>query len=161
MSETKKPFNLLKFVYAKLFSQQCLCLNAQSCIFEQTSKIYSWTSVLCWLKKQGYVYDFKIKNVDEDKSVLAYKFNRQKLMYEPYLKAIERNLKKDSLAIEPMGDLIEKKAVDDFTAQFKYPVEYIDVADRCLKELNEDIRKEIENLQDEKVVNIDKKKKTA
>ena len=82
-------------------------------------------------------------------------------MYEPYLKAIERNLKKDSLAIEPMGDLIEKKAVDDFTAQFKYPVEYIDVADRCLKELNENIRKEIENLQDEKVVNIDKKKKTA
>ena len=125
MSETKKPFNLLKFVYAKLFSQQCLCLNAQSCIFEQTSKIYSWTSVLCWLKKQGYVYDFKIKNVDEDKSVLAYKFNRQKLMYEPYLKAIERNLKKDSLAIEPMGDLIEKKAVDDFKLFLYYEKRWI------------------------------------
>lgn len=38
-----------------------------------------------------------------------------------------------------MGDLIDKKAYDEFEAQYKKPVEYITAADRCLKELNEKI----------------------
>ena len=38
-----------------------------------------------------------------------------------------------------MGDLIDKKAYDEFEAQYKKPVEYIAAADRCLKELNEKI----------------------
>ena len=146
MSETKK-FNLVKYVYGRLFAEQFLGGNAQGCLFEETSKIYSWKGILYWLKKEGYIFDFVIANVDEKKSVVTYKFNRQRTMYEYYLQAIERNLKKSDLGITPMGELIEQKAFDDFEAQYKMPVEYIQVADRCLAELNRKIVEELEKSQ--------------
>ena len=92
-----------------------------------------------WLKKEGHLFDYHIGNVDFNMSVITYKFNRQNLTNMFYIQAIERNLKKNSLAVEPMGDLIEKKAYDEFEAQYKKPVEYIVAADRCLKELNQKI----------------------
>ena len=146
MSETKK-FNLVKYVYGRLFAEQFLGGNAEGCLFEETSKIYSWKGILHWLKKEGYIFDFVISNVDEKKSVVAYKFNRQRTMYDWYLQAIERNLKKNSLGIVPMGELIEQKAYDEFEAQYNMPVEYIQRADRCLAELNKKIMEELANQQ--------------
>ncbi|GEM_PF-3570935 len=69
--------------------------------------------------------------------------NRQRTMYEYYIKAIERNLKKNELGITPMSELIEQKAFDDFEAQYKMPVEYIQRADRCLADLNKQIMEEL------------------
>ena len=134
MSEQKtKKFNLLKYVYGRLFAEQFLGKNAEGLLIEDTSKIYSWQGILYWMKKEGY-----------KKSVLAFKFNRQKTMYDYYIKAIERNLNKNSINIIPMGELIEQKAYDDFEAQYNMPVEYIERADRCLADLNKQIAEEFE-----------------
>ena len=157
MPETKtKKFNLLQYVYGRLFAEQCLTGKAEGLLIEETSKIYSWQGILYWLKKEGYILGFAIRNVDETKSVIAYKFNRQRTMYEYYIKAIERNLRKNELGITPMSDLVEQKAIDDFEAQYKMPVEYIERADRCLADLNKQIMEELANnttstLEDERV----------
>lgn len=139
----QKEFNLVKYVYGRLFAEQFLGESSEGCLFEETSKIYSWKGILHWLKKEGYILDFVISNVDEKKSVVAFRFNRQRTMYDYYLKAIERNLKKSSLSVVPMSELIEKKECDDFDAQYNMPVEYISVADRCLAELNKKIIEEL------------------
>lgn len=145
MAETKnKKFNLLQYVYGRLFAEQCLTQKAEGLLIDETSKIYSWQGILYWLKKEDYILGFAIRNVDETKSVIAYKFNRQKTMYEYYTKVIERNLRKNDLGITPMSELIEQKAIDDFEAQYKMPVEYIQKADRCLAELNKQILEELE-----------------
>lgn len=157
MPETKtKKFNLLQYVYGRLFAEQCLTGKAEGLLIEETSKIYSWQGILYWLKKEGYILGFAIRNVDETKSVIAYKFNRQRTMYEYYIKAIERNLRKNELGITPMSELVEQKAIDDFEAQYKMPVEYIERADRCLADLNKQIMEELANnttstLEDERV----------
>ena len=148
MSETKK-FNLVNYVYGRLYSEQFLGKDSQGFLFEESKKIYSWVGILFWLKKERYIIDFEISNVDEKKSVIAYKFNRQNTMNEWYLKAIERKLKKNSLEIIPMGELIEQKSYDEFEAQYKMPVEYIDVADRCLQELNKRIAEDLQKAQSE------------
>ena len=150
MTESKtKKFNLLQYVYGRLFAEQCLTGKAEGLLIEETSKIYSWQGILYWLKKEGYIFGFAIRNVDETKSVIAYKFNRQRTMYEYYIKAIERNLKRNELGIVPMSELIEQKAVDDFEAQYKMPVEYIERADRCLADLNKQIMDELAKQQTE------------
>ena len=95
-------------------------------IIEDTSKIYSWKGILCWLKKEGYIFGFKIANLNEQKSVLVYKFNRQQLTCQRYVKGIEQ------------------KKYDEFEAQYKMPVEYIERADRCLADLNKQILEELE-----------------
>lgn len=141
----EKKFNLLRYVYGRLYAGQYYGGNAVGFVFEETDKIYSWKGILHWLKKETNIFDFVIKNVDDKHSIIVYKFNRQKLMYEYYIKGIENNLKKLSLSIEPMCDLIEKKAYDDFEAQYQKPVEYIQVADRCLYELNQKIMQELQN----------------
>ncbi len=146
MSESKK-FNLVKYIYGRLFAEQFLNGNAYGCILEETSKIYSWKGVLYWLKKEGYIFDFSIANVNSEKSVLVYKFNRQRTMYDYYLKAIERSLKKNGLEIVPMGELTDNKELSDFEAHFNLPVEYIEVADRCLAELNKKITDELKKSQ--------------
>ena len=153
MSETKtKKFNLLQYVYGRLFAEQFAGKNAEGLLIEDTSKIYSWQGILYWLKKEGYIFGFNISNLNEKKSVLAFKFNRQKTMYEYYIKAIERNLLKNSINIIPMGELIEQKNYDDFEAQYKMPVEYIDRADRCLAELNKKIEEELEKQREKEEV---------
>ena len=145
MSEQKtKKFNLLKYVYGRLFAEQFLGKNAEGLLIEDTSKIYSWQGILYWMKKEGYIFGFNISNLSEKKSVLAFKFNRQKTMYDYYIKAFERNLNKNSINIIPMGELIEQKAYDDFEAQYNMPVEYIERADRCLADLNKQIAEEFE-----------------
>ena len=144
MTETKtKKFNLLQYVYGRLFAEQCLTGKDEGLLIDESSKIYSWQGILYWLKKEGYILGFAIRNVDETKSVIAYKFNRQRTMYEYYIKAIERNLKRNELGITPMSELIEQKAFDDFEAQYKMPVEYIERADRCLADLNKQIMEEL------------------
>ena len=144
MSEQKtKKFNLLQYVYGRLFAEQFLGKNAEGLLIEDTSKIYSWQGILYWMKKEGYIFGFNISNLSEKKSVLAFKFNRQKTMYDYYIKAIERNLNKNSINIIPMGELIEQKAYDDFEAQYNMPVEYIERADRCLADLNKQIMEEL------------------
>ena len=55
-----------------------------------------------------------------------------------------------------MSELVEQKAIDDFEAQYKMPVEYIERADRCLADLNKQIMEELANnttstLEDERV----------
>ena len=89
----------------------------------------------------GFIlYNLKMMNTYEGYKVifdkLAEYYSLYKLdvplndsMYEYYTKAIERNLKKNSLAIEPMSDLIAKKAYDELEAQYNLPVEYIDIVD--------------------------------
>jgi len=52
-------------------------------------------------------------------------------------------LKRNELGIVPMSELVEQKAVDDFEAQYKMPVEYIERADRCLADLNKQIMDEL------------------
>ena len=100
MSEQKtKKFNLLQYVYGRLFAEQFLGKNAEGLLIEDTSKIYSWQGILYWMKKEGYIFGFNISNLSEKKSVLAFKFNRQKTMYDYYIKAIERNLNKNSINI--------------------------------------------------------------
>lgn len=144
MTETKtKKFNLPQYVYGRLFAEQCLTGKAEGLLIEETKKVYSWLGILYWLKKEGYIFGFAIRNVDETKSVIAYKFNRQKTMYEYYIKAIERNLRKNDTILTPMSELIEQKAIDDFEAQYKMPVEYIERADRCLADLNKQIMEEL------------------
>lgn len=135
----KKEFNLFSYVYGRLYAEQYFEKDGIGYLFETSKKIYSWEGILYWLKKEGHIFDYHIGNVDFNTSVITYKFNRQHLTNKFYLQAIEKNLKKNSLSIEPMGDLIDKKAYDEFEAQYKKPVEYITAADRCLKELNEKI----------------------
>ncbi len=145
MSEQKtKKFNLLQYVYGRLFAEQFLGKNAEGLLIEDTSKIYSWQGVLYWMKKEGFIFGFNISNLSEKKSVLAFKFNRQKTMYDCYIKAIKRKLNKNSINIIPMGELIEQKDYDDFEAQYNMPVEYIERADRCLADLNKQIAEEFE-----------------
>jgi len=144
MAEEKtKKFNLFQYVYGRLYAEQYFRKNAEGLIIEDTSKIYSWKGILHWLKKEGYIIGFKIANLNETKSVLVYKFNRQQLTCQRYVKGIERNLKRNSINIIPMGELIEQKAYDEFTAQYKMPVEYLDRADRCLADLNKQILEEL------------------
>ena len=138
-----REFNLFSYVYGRLFAEQYFGKDGTGCLFETSQKIYSWQGVLYWFKKEGYLLEYQIGNADYNHSVIAYKFNRQKTTFERYIKAIERSLKKNSLEIEPMGDLIEKRAYNEFEAQYKKPVEYLDVADRCLKELNEKIMEQL------------------
>lgn len=140
----KKKFNLLQYVYGRLFAEQCLTQKAEGLLIDKTTKIYSWQGILYWLKKEGYIFGFAIRNVDETNSVIAYKFNRQQTMYEYYTKGIERNLQKNQLNITPMRELIEQKAFDDFEAQYKLPVEYIARIDRCVADLNQQITEELE-----------------
>ena len=139
-----KQFNLFTYVYGRLYQEQYFRKNAEGLIIEDTSKIYSWKGILCWLKKEGYIFGFKIANLNEQKSVLVYKFNRQQLTCQRYVKGIERNLKRNSINIIPMGELIEQKKYDEFEAQYKMPVEYIERADRCLADLNKQILEELE-----------------
>ena len=144
MSETKK-FNFVKYVYGKLFLIQYFESDGCGCFIDKTPKVYSWMGVIHWLKKEGYIIDFAMKNVSKERTAFAYQFNRQKTMYEWYLNAIERSLKKNSISFVPMSELIEKKDMDDFEAQFKVPVEQVEIADRCLAELNRKITEELEN----------------
>lgn len=137
--QKSKKFNLFSYVYGRLFAEQYFEKDGIGHLFETSKKVYSWEGILYWLKKEGHLFDYHIGNVDFNMSVITYKFNRQNLTNMFYIQAIERNLKKNSLAVEPMGDLIDKKAYDEFEAQYKKPVEYIAAADRCLKELNQKI----------------------
>ena len=142
-----KDFNVFSYVYGRLFAEQYYEKDGTGCLFETTSKIYSWKGILYWFKKEGYLIDYEIGNVDYNHSVIAYKFNRQQLTFKPYISVIERNLKKNALEITPMGEFVAQldndkdrdKIADGFEAQFKKPVEYLESADRCLKELNQKI----------------------
>ena len=142
MEKTKK-FNLIQYVYGRLFAEQFTGKDGIGCLFEESHKVYDWKGILYWLKKEGYIFDYQIGNVDYNHSVIVFKFNRQRVTYEYYIKGIERRLKQNSLAIEPIGDLIDRKAYDEFEAQYNKPVEYIEAADRCLKELNEKLTEEL------------------
>lgn len=143
MSKAKK-FNLLMYVYGRLFAQQALCNNCIGIIQESSAKIYSWVNILKWLQKEGYILEYTAKHSGKGECTLTYRFNRQKRLYEGYIRKIERNLKINSLAIEPTGDLVEEKNYDDFEAQYKKPVEYIKKEDRCVAELNQQIVEELE-----------------
>ncbi len=154
-----KEFNLFSYVYGRLYAEQYFDKEGIGYLFESSNKIYSWIGILYWLKKENYLIEFNIGNADYNTSVITYRFNRQHLTNEYYLKAIERNLKKNaSLDIEPMGDLIQKKAYDEFAAQYNKPVEYIEAADRCLKELNQKISEELEKATSKKSDDGEEKK---
>lgn len=141
-----KEFNPFPYIMGRLFEEQYYEKDGIGYLFESTRKIYSWIAVLYWFKKENYIIEFSIKNVDDDNSVIVYKFNRQKQdsKFEYVIKKAEHKLKRYALSIEPMGDLIEAKAYDEFEAQYKMPVEYIEAADRCLKELNKKLSEELE-----------------
>lgn len=156
-----KEFNLFSYVYGRLYAEQYFKKEPIGYLFETSKKIYSWEGILYWLKKEGHLIEYHIGNVDFNTSVITYKFNRQNLTNKYYLQAIEKNLKKNSLQIEPMGDLINKKAYDEFEAQYKKPVEYIAAADRCLKELNQKISEELEKATSKPSEKSEEKKKKA
>ncbi|MBR1775952.1 hypothetical protein IJ750_02620 [bacterium] len=141
--ENTKKFNPFRYVYGRLYAAQFIGKDGIGFVFEESQKVYSWQGILYWFKKEGYIFDYQIGNVNYDTSVIAFKFNRQRITFEYYIKGVERSLKKNSLAIEPMGDLIERKAYDEFESQYNKPVEYIEAADRCLSELNKMLMKEL------------------
>ena len=140
-----KDFNLFSYVFTKLYEEQFYEKDGIGFVFGKSKDVYSWFGILFWLKKEQYIWEFNIINVNDDTSVVAYKFNRQKQesKFDYIEQRITRKLGRYSLSIEPMGTLIEKKAYDEFEAQYNLPVEYIEKADRCLAELNKKIAEEL------------------
>ena len=147
-----KDFNLVPYVYGRLYAEQYYDKESIGVLYETSKKLYSWVGILYWLQKENYILAYEIKNVDEDTSVVTYKFNRNKTTYEGYIRKVERSLKANDTIITPMSEFIRQvdsekdrdKLLDGFEAQFKKPVEYIAPTDRCLKELNKKIMDELE-----------------
>lgn len=147
----KKDFNLIPYVYGRLYAEQYYDKVGYGVLFEKSDKVYSWKGIFYWLKKEGYLVNYEVGNVDYDTSVVCFKFNRTKLTYEGYIRAVEKGLKKNELVVTPMSEFVQQldtekdrdKLVDGFEAQYKKPVEYIAPTDRCLKELNKKIMEEL------------------
>lgn len=124
---TNNKFNLLKYVYGRLYAGTF----ESNCVKEERRKIYSWIKPINWLKKEGYISYYKVEKVDEKYSIITYGFNHNKLMYEYYLKAIARNIQQ---CFVPTGEAIYQKKIDSFEQErldkFEKAVEYIDKDDR-------------------------------
>lgn len=118
-------FNLLKYVYGRLYAGTFEFNSVK----EKRSKIYTWFGVLKWLQEENYISDYKVKPIDKEYSVITYTFNKNKLMYEYYLKGIERSI---SQYIIPTGERFENTKPDkvneweeEYRNQFKALVEYV------------------------------------
>lgn len=124
--------NLLKYVYGRLYAGT----YERNCVKETRRKIYSWLKPLNWLKREGYIAHYKVEVIDKEYSIITYAFNHNKLMYEKYLKAIDRNVQQ---CIIPTGENVVNANIEEFEqeriAQFKKPIEHIAHEDKVCRKL--------------------------
>lgn len=131
----KHEFNLLKYVYGRLYAGTF----EGSSIKEERKRLYSWIGSLKWLQEKGYIKNYRIIYVDKTYSTLTYEFNHKEKIYEYYLNGILRSLKVNALykctgeelhhdlPYLPIKKEIEKPSEfeQEFRNQCKKPVEYI------------------------------------
>lgn len=128
MTQTK-TFNLLKYVYGKLYEGTW---NNNSVVAENW-KVNSWIGILSWLKKNNYIYNYSIQKIDNTHKIIKYAFNNENTMYKPYLRAIKYNCEVlhpttcYNIANLPTG-------IDaEFENSFKRSVEYINKKERIYR----------------------------
>lgn len=127
---TDKKFNLLKYVYGRLYAGT----YTNNTFIEESKKVYSWYNCIKWLNKEGYVFKCVVKDIGDGKCRITYVFNHQNKIYENYLKAIDKNMSYHQLSLVPTGEIVEKKNISEFEQErldkFSNKVIYITKEDR-------------------------------
>lgn len=151
VAQNEKKFNLVKYVYGRIYAEYVANGKPQSFSIEDI-KSRSWTGIMYWLKKNNHIADFKYgETLADGFKVTISQFNNDNLMYDYYLKAIERNVVKNQLGVTgkeiaeankpntPDGEF-ETHVKDEAKAK---RVERVAREDSTTAELNKQIAKEL------------------
>lgn len=154
-NNTQKKFNLVKYVYGRVYAEYVASGKSQTFTLEDI-KTRDWKGILFWLKKNGNIGDFKYGETLKDGfKVTISRFNDKELMYDYYLKAIERNVIKNQLGVTSK-EIAEANKSDIQDGDFenhvkdeskKRNIEKVSREDSTTSELNRELTKELAQAQ--------------
>lgn len=94
----RRPGSIVTYVYGQIY--RGFLESEKATKFKITNiNVRRWNRILGWLKKEQYIVDFKLGDTIETACELEIEgFDGENLIYENYLKAIERNMEKEKNA---------------------------------------------------------------
>lgn len=155
-NNTQKKFNLVKYVYGRVYAEY-VASGKSDVFYIEDIKTRSWTGVLMWLKKNNHIKDFEFgKTLKDGFEVKFTKFNEENLMYDYYLKAIEKSTKlkmasyQDGITGKEIAEIASEgnpkpDSFDEHVRDVKEStnVERVSREDSTTTELNKEITKEL------------------
>ena len=145
-AQNQKKFNLVKYVYGRIYSAYVESGECKTYTLEDV-KTRSWVGILCWLKKNNHIEDFKFgKTLKDGFKVTFTGFNEKDMMYPYYLKAIKNRVMMDTKTVIARDKSSEEECPFDghiVEVREQQNRERIENSDRTTLELNREITKEL------------------
>ncbi len=143
--QSENKFNLFRYVYGRIYAAYVEAGKTQSFSIEDV-KTRSWIGIMVWLKRNNHIQSFQFGKTLKDGFKVTFEgFNEKELMYERYLKAIERNILNDNTNALPKDNAISEnrnKSAVDVEPETVY-VEKLSREDSSTTELNKQVMKEL------------------
>ena len=134
-------------VYKEIYANQYESPKGIGVLVDDTLALAKKMWIFYSLKKKSQITEFTFENIDKNISKIIYKYNRNVCEYPKLNNIVEKQLKVKSIFIVPTGEIVGTKEFDDIEridGKNNGFVEYIAKEDRCTRELNKAIAKDLE-----------------